>query len=104
MPAWLTTVTTRLHLDRATKAALDRLVIAAARDLASLRVCCNVVNPGPVDTGWMNAALRRNLLAASPLDRLGQPGDTAALSSFLCSKDGGWINGQLLHSDGGLHV
>ena len=88
----------------ASKAALDRLVIAAARELASLRVCCNVVNPGPVDTGWMTDELRARLLSASPHGRLGQPGDTAALVSFLCSKDGGWINGQLLYSDGGLHT
>lgn len=88
----------------ATKGALDRLVIAAARELASRRVCCNVVNPGPVDTGWMNGELRTSLLATSPRGRLGQPGDTAALVSFLCSEDGSWINGQLLHSDGGLHA
>ncbi len=88
----------------ATKGALDRLVIAAARELASLRVCCNVVNPGPVDTGWMTDELRTSLLAATPHGRLGQPGDTAALVSFLCSEDGGWINGQLLCSDGGLHA
>ncbi len=88
----------------ATKAALDRLVLAAARELAPLRVCCNVVNPGPVDTGWMTDELRTSLLAAVPRGRLGQAGDTAALVSFLCSEDGGWINGQLLHSDGGLHA
>jgi len=88
----------------ATKGALDRLVIAAARELASLKVCCNVVNPGPVDTGWMTDELRTHLLAANPRGRLGQPDDTAALVSFLCSADGGWINGQLLHSDGGLHA
>jgi len=83
---------------------LDRLVIAAARELASLQVCCNVVNPGPVDTGWMTDELRTHLLVANPRGRLGQPDDTAALVSFLCSADGGWINGQPLHSDGGLHA
>ncbi len=88
----------------ATKGALDRLVLAAARELAPLGVCCNVVNPGPVDTGWMTDELRTSLLSATPRGRLGQPGDTAALVSFLCSEDGGWINGQLLHSDGGLHA
>lgn len=87
----------------ATKGALDRLVIAASRELASLKVCCNVINPGPMDTGWMTSEVRTHLLAANPLSRLGQPTDTAALVSFLCSADGGWINGQLLHSDGGLH-
>ncbi|MCP4964992.1 MAG: SDR family oxidoreductase, partial [bacterium] len=33
--------------------------------------------------------------------RLGLPTDTANLVSFLCSPEGQWINGQLLHSDGG---
>jgi len=88
----------------ATKGALDRLVIAAARELAHLQVCCNVVNPGPVDTGWMTGGLRENVLAANPRGRLGVPDDTAALVSFLCSREGGWVNGQLLHSDGGLHA
>lgn len=88
----------------ATKGALDRMVIAAARELAHLGVSANVVNPGPVDTGWMSDELRAGILAATPLARGGTPRDTAALVSFLCSADGGWVNGQLLCSDGGLHV
>jgi 3-oxoacyl-[acyl-carrier protein] reductase len=88
----------------ATKGALDRVVIAAARELAHLRVSANVVNPGPVDTGWMSEELRSGIAAASPLGRGGRPGDVAALVSFLCSADGAWVNGQLLSSDGGLHV
>jgi 3-oxoacyl-[acyl-carrier protein] reductase len=65
-------------------------------------VTANVINPGPIDTGWMGDGLRRDLTAQTPLGRLGQPQDTAALVSFLLSKDGGWINGQLLYSDGGI--
>ena len=41
-----------------TKGALDRMIIASARELAHLRVSANVVNPGPVDTGWMSEDLR----------------------------------------------
>jgi 3-oxoacyl-[acyl-carrier protein] reductase len=88
----------------ATKGALDRLVVAAARELAALGVTANVVNPGPVDTGWMSDELKAEVVAATPLGRGGTPRDTAALVSFLCSADGGWVNGQLLCSDGGLHV
>lgn len=87
----------------ASKGALDRIVLAAARELADLRITANVVNPGPVDTGWMTPDQLRAAAAASPRGRVGLPADTAALVSFLCSADGGWINGQLLHSDGGLH-
>lgn len=87
----------------ASKGALDRIVIAAARELAPQRITANVVNPGPVDTGWMSDELRDGIIRANPRGRLGQPSDTAALVAFLCSDEGGWVNGQLLHSDGGLH-
>ena len=79
-------------------------MLAAARELADLRITANVVNPGPVDTGWMTSEQLRAVAASSPRGRVGLPTDAAALVSFLCSADGGWINGQLLHSDGGLHA
>jgi 3-oxoacyl-[acyl-carrier protein] reductase len=88
----------------ASKGALDRIVTAAARELADLRITSNVINPGPVDTGWMSAELRREILQATPRGRGGRPTDTAALVSFLCSSEGEWVNGQLLYSDGGLHA
>ncbi len=86
----------------ASKGALDRIVLAAARELAQLRVRANVINPGPIDTGWMPDELRQELQQRTPAGRLGRPKDTAALVSFLLSPDGGWINGQLLYSDGGI--
>jgi len=52
----------------------------------------------------MTAEQLRAAAASNPRGRVGLPADTAALVSFLCSADGGWINGQLLHSDGGLHA
>jgi 3-oxoacyl-[acyl-carrier protein] reductase len=88
----------------ATKGALDRVVLAAARELAGRGITANVVNPGPVDTGWMDDDLRTAIRRETPLGRLGEPRDTADIVSFLCSPQGGWINGQLLHSDGGLHA
>ncbi|MDQ2760064.1 MAG: short-chain dehydrogenase, partial [Actinomycetota bacterium] len=33
--------------------------------------------------------------------RVGLPADCANLVSFLCSEAGGWMNGQLIHSNGG---
>ena len=42
------------------------------------------------------------LLRQTPLGRLGTPRDTADLVAFLCSPEGQWINGQLLHSNGGF--
>jgi 3-oxoacyl-[acyl-carrier protein] reductase len=86
----------------ATKGALDRVVLAAAHELADRGVVANAVNPGPVDTGWMDDATRAELLRAEPTGRLGTPQDTADLVRFLMSEQGGWVNGQLLHSNGGF--
>ncbi|MFH9606014.1 SDR family oxidoreductase [Streptomyces sp. NPDC017448] len=85
----------------ASKGALDRITLAAAHELAHLGVTANVVNPGPVDTGWMSDGLREALVRGTPLGRLGTPRDTAHLVDFLCSPQGQWINGQLLKSNGG---
>ncbi|MEV5609509.1 SDR family oxidoreductase [Streptomyces sp. NPDC052225] len=86
----------------ASKGALDRITTAAARELAHLGVTANAINPGPVDTGWMSDEIRAACLDATPLGRLGTPRDTAHLVDFLCSEAGGWINGQLLMSNGGI--
>ncbi|WP_017586608.1 SDR family oxidoreductase [Nocardiopsis ganjiahuensis] len=86
----------------ASKGALDRIVLASARELAHLGVTANVINPGPVDTGWMPDQVREHCAEHTPLGRLGTPRDTAHLVDFLCSPQGGWINGQLLKSDGGI--
>jgi hypothetical protein len=68
----------------------------------SARITANVINPGPIDTGWMTREQVIEVTERNPRGRPGRPTDTAALVSFLCSPDGEWINGQLLHSDGGL--
>lgn len=88
----------------ASKAALDRIVLAAARELADIGVTANVINPGATDTGWMSPAQLQQAAAANPLGRVGTPADAAALVAFLCSRRGGWINGQLLFSDGGINT
>jgi 3-oxoacyl-[acyl-carrier protein] reductase len=86
----------------ASKGALDRIVISAARELGSLGIAANAVNPGPVDTGWMNDDIRRAVLADQPQGRLEEPADIAAVVAFLVSKPGRWVSGQLLHVDGGF--
>ncbi|WP_330269119.1 SDR family oxidoreductase [Streptomyces griseorubiginosus] len=86
----------------ASKGAMDRITLAAAHELAHLGVTANAVNPGPVDTGWMSEEIRAHCLEATPLGRLGTPQDTAHLVDFLCSREGQWVNGQLLKSNGGL--
>jgi 3-oxoacyl-[acyl-carrier protein] reductase len=85
-----------------TKGALDRLVLAAAHELANQKLRANVINPGPIDTGWMDDQTRARGLALQPTGRLGTPADVANLVRFLLSDQGQWINGQLLYSNGGF--
>ncbi|MET0811619.1 MAG: SDR family oxidoreductase [Microbacterium sp.] len=86
----------------ASKGALDRIVVSAARELGPLGISANAVNPGPIDTGWMDDATRDALSRMQPLGRLGEPRDIAAVVTFLVSDEGRWVSGQLLHTDGGF--
>ncbi len=85
----------------ASKAAMDRIVLAAAVELAGLGITANVVNPGATDTGWMDAAVTATVRERNLQPRIGSSTDCANLVRFLCSPEGQWINGQLIHSDGG---
>jgi 3-oxoacyl-[acyl-carrier protein] reductase len=84
-----------------TKGALERLITAAAVELAPLGIRANAVNPGGTDTGWMSDDIRRATEATTPLRRVGTADDAARLVEFLCSDAGRWITGQLIFSNGG---
>ncbi|WJL95619.1 SDR family oxidoreductase [Microbacterium sp. ET2] len=86
----------------ASKGALDRIVIAAAAELGERGMRANVINPGPIDTGWMDADIRRRAREATPAGRLGTPDDIANTVRFLLSPEGSWVNGQLLKVNGGF--
>ncbi|WP_395243135.1 SDR family oxidoreductase [Agromyces sp. MMS24-K17] len=88
----------------ASKGALDRIVIAAAREVGPLGITANLVDPGPVDTGWMDASTRERLTALQPTGRLGTPADAARLVAWLASDDGRWVSGQRIRSDGASAV
>jgi 3-oxoacyl-[acyl-carrier protein] reductase len=88
----------------ASKGALDRIVVAAAVELAGRGIRANVINPGPIDTGWMTPEIRQSGVAQTPAGRLGTPADTASLVRFLMSDAGAWITGQVLYSNGGYRT
>jgi 3-oxoacyl-[acyl-carrier protein] reductase len=86
----------------ASKGALDRIVIGAANELADLGITANLINPGAVDNGWMDDDIRRVIRHRNLSPRIATPTDTANLASFLMSEQGGFINAQVLYSDGGI--
>ena len=67
-------------------------------------ITANVVNPGPVDTGWMDPDTREEILHRQPGKSLGTPEHIANIVAFLLSSDGAWINGQLIRADGGFSI
>ncbi len=88
----------------ASKGALEWVVYSAATELGPLGITVNGVNPGPNQTGWMSSELERALAERTPLGRTGRPEDAAALVSMLLSADAGFINGQVITSDGGFSI
>jgi 3-oxoacyl-[acyl-carrier protein] reductase len=87
----------------ATKGAIEAFTVTLAAEVAPLGITVNAVNPGPTDSGWMSEEVKAAVLARMGMGRLGMPADAARLVAFLASEDGGWITGQILHSEGGFY-
>jgi 3-oxoacyl-[acyl-carrier protein] reductase len=83
------------------KAALAGATASVAAELADAGILLNTVNPGPVNTGYLDDAPAA-LLDRFPAGRLGRPDDPARLIGWLVSDEGEWMVGQLLSSEGGF--
>lgn len=90
----------------ATKAAVEALTGILAKELRGRNITVNAVAPGPTATDlFLNGKtpeLIERMAKMNPLERLGTPEDIAAAVAFLASKDGSWINGQVLRANGGM--
>jgi 3-oxoacyl-[acyl-carrier protein] reductase len=88
------------------KAALEAFTRVAARELAPRQITVNTVSPGPSDTemlrGTTTEEIRDQVIADTPLRRLGRPPEIAAVIAFLVGPDGVWVTGQNIRADGGL--
>jgi 3-oxoacyl-[acyl-carrier protein] reductase len=87
----------------AAKAGVIALTKTLARELApAIRV--NAVAPGYVETrlqAGLTAEQRRDIQAATPLGRIGDPAEIGAVVAFLASDDASFMAGQTLLADGG---
>ena len=91
----------------AAKAGVAGLTRALARELGSRNITVNCVAPGFIETD-MTAGLtqvqQKSLLAQIPLGHLGKPADVAHAVAFLASAQAGYVTGQELHVNGGMHM
>ncbi len=85
-----------------TKGSIETLTNTISQEIALKGITINAVNPGPNDTGWMDEKMKKGLLKRFPMNRIGEPKDTAKLIGFLSSEDAEWITGQTIHSEGGF--
>jgi 3-oxoacyl-[acyl-carrier protein] reductase len=85
----------------ASKAALAGATWSVADDLIEKGIALNTINPGPVNTGYLDDAPPA-FLDSFPQRRLGAPEDPARLIAWLVSDDGAWVVGQVLNSEGGF--
>lgn len=91
----------------ASKAALDGLTRSIAREYGSRGVTANVVAPGFVETDMtagLSDELKKRLRESAPAGRLGRPEDIAAAVLYLASNEAGYVTGQTLGVNGGLHM
>lgn len=88
----------------ASKPALESYSRSAARELGQFGITVNIVAPGPIQTGWMPAALEAAVAANTPLRRAGRPDDVADVVLFLASEQARWVTGQRLWVGGGHRV
>jgi NAD(P)-dependent dehydrogenase (short-subunit alcohol dehydrogenase family) len=92
----------------ATKAAVRNLVRSWVGDLKGSGIRLNIVSPGPTNTASLRQAFGDHveegmalLLSKSPLGRIGEPEEIAAVAAFLASDAAGYVNGVELFADGG---
>ena len=91
----------------ASKAGMIGLTKTTAKELAAKNVRCNAVAPGFIQTEMTDVLPQRAkdvALGMIPLKRFGQPGDIARAVAFLASDASGYITGQVLSVDGGMHT
>lgn len=89
----------------ASKAGIIALTKTVAKELASRNINANAVAPGFIQTAMTDKLpedIKKKMLEAIPLAKLGTPEDVANVCLFLASEESGYITGQTITIDGGM--
>lgn len=88
----------------ASKAAIEGLTRALAKDLAEYGIRVNAVSPGTIDTAFHSATKREILESWKEgilMKRLGEPSEVASVIGFLVSEKASFITGEIIQINGG---
>ena len=87
------------------KHALWGLTKALAVEFGPSGITSNIISPGtfPPDNENIETSEKYKLLLKNnPSGRLGKPDDIGGMIAYLCSENGGFVNGQMLQINGGV--
>ena len=87
------------------KAGLDALTRSLAVELGDRNILVNSVAPGFIETDMTDALpeqAKEQILSRIPLARMGTPEEVAEVVAFLATR-GGYIQGSVIHVNGGLY-
>lgn len=86
------------------KAALEQFALCLSRETGTRGVTVNVLSPGVTRTDGLVAPpeMVAMLVQQTPLGRLGEASEVAAAAVSLCLPGMGWVNGQVVHANGGI--
>lgn len=92
----------------ASKGAVDAITGVLSRELGPRKIRVNSLNPslteteGATSAGFIGSDFHNQLVAQTPLGRLGQPEDIASIAVFLASDDSHWLTGERVLAGGGM--
>ncbi len=86
------------------KAAIEHFSGALAKELGVRGITVNTISPGVTETDGLVLEQEQvnQMIAQTPLGRLGQPADVADAVALLVSDDAHWITGQSIRANGGI--
>lgn len=88
------------------KGGVKSLTTSASLALADKRVRVNAIAPGSIATDMVkqlmvDEAARVKIMSRTPMGRLGEPSEVAAVAVFLASDEAAYITGETITVDGG---
>lgn len=89
----------------ASKGGMIAMTKSIAAEVASRGITANAIAPGFIKTPMTDVLpeeLKKTYLSQIPAGRFGEPEDIANACVFLASEEASYINGQVLHINGGM--